>query len=185
MSDRPLRSAASVQEFVLQPVCLEALSLTSRDLMMASDGSDIVEKRMYGNEPSVHSADSFHEHSEASVQRAALKKATRKMRIHNARTAFTDQAVLILFPQHGGKRVDLGAFGYGKPILDIGTIRIVIGHEGTGLEGVDIAQRKVAYVCNFLSAEISPKQRTVLNMPLMHIVCAQMKGVIEDLCKPG
>lgn len=59
----------------------------------------------------------------------------------------------------------------------------MIGHEWTDFDCVDISEREVPHILNSLPAQIAPKQRTRLDMPLVHVLAAQVQRVINNLLK--
>jgi len=88
------------------------------------------------------------------------------MGIHDADPAFPRQSVLTRLTHRHIERIDIRTFRGGKPVVNEWTHRIIIRHYRTSLERVDVSKHKIPDVLGFLSAEVTPEQRTPFNVAL-------------------
>jgi hypothetical protein len=135
-----------------------------RNVTVPIGRQNIIEQRMDRNKPTIHVPDSLYQSSESSINCPVFGKAAGKMCVHDARTTFAKQSVLILFLECRVKGIDIGSFGSGKPVVHIGTIPVIVRHEWTHLERVDIAKNKVSDILDLFLAQIAPKQRAPFEM---------------------
>ncbi len=78
-----------INDFVPNPSPFKTTPLGISYNLMPPRLQHEIQKGANRDEPSVHFAQSFHEHLESSIYPSSVNEAFGKMRIHNGRTAFS------------------------------------------------------------------------------------------------
>lgn len=94
-----------------------------------------------------------------------LDKPAREMGVHNARPTLGLQSILIFFRQTPVERVDIGPLRRCKPIVHIGSLRVVIRHHRADQQSINVIENEIAIIPNLFPTDVPPKMRVSLNMP--------------------
>lgn len=132
--------------------------------MAVSHARKKVQQRMNRYKPAVHPAQTEHQLLEAPIDTSGLNEALRQMRVDDAGASFRHQTILVFFAEHRREPPDVGPFSGGEPLIDERTIGIVIRHRRTHPKRIDVSEREISDIPDFVPAQISPEERACLDM---------------------
>src|SRR5579862_4040503 len=84
--------------------------------------------------------------------------------VHDAGAARSFKPILIRLAYAFQEALDVRAVARGKPLVHIGTSRIVIRHPRASCQRVDLREDKISDVADAFAAKVAPKVRVALDV---------------------